>query len=109
MLHKAIWKGNPMRLELTRVGLPVLLANHYTTTGTYYEEYVYRNQKHENILERPLHFTKELSYVISSKNLEPDLCNFQLLIISLVLLFSSVPTLFGSLNTELKVKQFSLA
>ena len=31
MWHKAIWKGHPMRLELTRVGLLVQLANHYTT------------------------------------------------------------------------------
>ena len=31
MWHKAIWKGHPMRLELTRVGLLVELANHYTT------------------------------------------------------------------------------
>ena len=34
MWHKAIWKGHPMRLELTRVGLLVELANHYTTRGT---------------------------------------------------------------------------
>ena len=33
MWHKAIWKGHPMRLELTRVGLLVKLANHYTTRG----------------------------------------------------------------------------
>ena len=33
MWHKAIWKGHPMRLELTRVGLLVELANHYTTRG----------------------------------------------------------------------------
>ena len=26
--------GHPMRIELTRVGLLVLLANHYTTRGT---------------------------------------------------------------------------
>ena len=32
---KAIWKGNPMRLEPTRVGLLAELANHYTTTGTF--------------------------------------------------------------------------
>ena len=31
MWHKAIWKGHPMRLELTRVGLLAELANHYTT------------------------------------------------------------------------------
>ena len=37
MWHKAIWKGNPMRLELTRVGLLVKLANHYTTRGAYFE------------------------------------------------------------------------
>ena len=30
MWHKAIWKWHPMRLELTRVGLLVELANHYT-------------------------------------------------------------------------------
>ena len=29
--HKANWMGDPMRLELTRVGLLVKLANHYTT------------------------------------------------------------------------------
>ena len=33
MWHKAIWKGHPMRLELTRVGLLVELSNHYTTKG----------------------------------------------------------------------------
>ena len=33
MWHKAIWKGHPMRLEFTRVGLLVELANHYTTRG----------------------------------------------------------------------------
>ena len=33
MWHKAIWKGRPMRLELTRVGLLVELANRYTTKG----------------------------------------------------------------------------
>ena len=33
MWHKAIWNGHPMRLELTRVGLLVELANHYTTRG----------------------------------------------------------------------------
>ena len=35
MWHKAIWKGHPMRPELTRVGLLVELANHYTTTGAF--------------------------------------------------------------------------
>ena len=33
MLHKAEWMGRPMKLELTRVGLLVKLANHYTTRG----------------------------------------------------------------------------
>ena len=33
MWHKAICKRHPMRLELTRVGLLVDLANHYTTRG----------------------------------------------------------------------------
>ena len=33
MWHKAIWKGHPMRLELTHVGLLAELANHYTTRG----------------------------------------------------------------------------
>ena len=33
MWHKAEWMGRPMRLELTRVGLLVELANHYTTRG----------------------------------------------------------------------------
>ena len=31
MWHKAEWKGYPMRLELTDVGLLVKLANRYTT------------------------------------------------------------------------------
>ena len=31
MWHKAEWMGHLMRLELTRVGLLVKLANHYTT------------------------------------------------------------------------------
>ena len=35
MWHKAIWKGHPMRLELTRVGLLVELANRYTTRGAH--------------------------------------------------------------------------
>ena len=35
MQHKAEWMGRPMRLELTRVGLLVLLANHYTTRGAH--------------------------------------------------------------------------
>ena len=35
MWYRAIWKGHPMRLELTRVGLPVELANHYTTRGAF--------------------------------------------------------------------------
>ena len=33
MWHKAKWMGHPMRLELTRVGLLVKLANRYTTRG----------------------------------------------------------------------------
>ena len=33
MWHKAIWKGHPMRLELTRVGLLAELANHYTISA----------------------------------------------------------------------------
>ena len=33
MWHKAEWMGCPMRLELTRVGLLVKLANRYTTKG----------------------------------------------------------------------------
>ena len=35
MWHKAIWKGHPMRLELTHVGLLAELANHYTTRGAF--------------------------------------------------------------------------
>ena len=30
-----MWKGHPMRLELTRVGLLVELAHHYTTKGAF--------------------------------------------------------------------------
>ena len=33
MWHKAEWIGHPMRIELTRVGLLVKLANRYTTKG----------------------------------------------------------------------------
>ena len=40
MWHKAIWKEHPMRLELTRVGLLVVLVNHYTTTGAYFNPVV---------------------------------------------------------------------
>ena len=36
MWHKAKWKGHPMRLELTRVGLLAELANHYITRGAFY-------------------------------------------------------------------------
>ena len=35
MWHKAEWMGRPMRLELTRVGLLVKLANRYTARHTY--------------------------------------------------------------------------
>ena len=35
MWHKAEWMGRPMRLELTRVGLLVKLANRYTTKGAH--------------------------------------------------------------------------
>ena len=33
MWHKAEWMERPMRLELTRLGLLVQLANRYTTRG----------------------------------------------------------------------------
>ena len=33
MWHKAEWIGHPMRIELTRVGLLVKLANCYTIKG----------------------------------------------------------------------------
>ena len=36
MWHKAEWMGHPMRLELTRVGLLVYLANRYTIRGALY-------------------------------------------------------------------------
>ena len=39
MWHKAIWKGHPMRLELTRIGLLGELANHYTTWGALYNSF----------------------------------------------------------------------
>ena len=45
MWHKAIWKGHPMRLELTRVGLLVELANHYTTIGAWKEMYFDQDKK----------------------------------------------------------------
>ena len=35
MWHKAEWMRRPMRLELTRVGLLVKLANRYTTKGAH--------------------------------------------------------------------------
>ena len=47
MWHKAEWIGHPMRIELTRVGLLVKLANRYTTKGARSSEnnnsYVYKN------------------------------------------------------------------
>ena len=39
MWHKAEWMGHPVRPKLTRVGLPVDLANHYITRGT--PRYIY--------------------------------------------------------------------
>ena len=41
MRPKAIWKGHSMRLELTRVGLLVDLANHYTTRGSRKKKHVF--------------------------------------------------------------------
>ena len=41
MWHKAEWMGHPMRLELTRVGLLVKLANRYTTKGASLSIYIY--------------------------------------------------------------------
>ena len=35
MWHKAEWIGHPMRIEPTRVGLLVYLANRYTTKGAH--------------------------------------------------------------------------
>ena len=35
MWHKAMWKGHPMKLELTRVGLLGELVNNYTTRGAF--------------------------------------------------------------------------
>ena len=40
MWNKAIWKGHPMRLELTRVGLLVELANYYTTRGAFLTDHL---------------------------------------------------------------------
>ena len=37
MCYKTEWIGHPMRIELTRVGLLVKLANRYTTKGAQYE------------------------------------------------------------------------
>ena len=31
MWYQAVWMGHPIRLELTREGLLILIANHYTT------------------------------------------------------------------------------
>ena len=39
MRHKVVWMGHLMRLELIRVGLLVLLANHYTTETPLYSLY----------------------------------------------------------------------
>ena len=41
MWHKAEWMGRPMRLELTRVGLLVNLANRYTTRGAHINTHIY--------------------------------------------------------------------
>ena len=50
MWHKAIWKGHPMRLELTHVGLLVELANHYTTRGAlqYWSKRVWNPYSHSD-------------------------------------------------------------
>ena len=42
MWHKAEWMGHPMRLELTRVGLLVKLANRYTTKGALPQQLIAR-------------------------------------------------------------------
>ena len=66
MWHKAIWKGQPMRLELTRVGLLVELANHYTTRGALSPS-VYNNisssQKWRQILSFCQFMIKTLSFI----------------------------------------------
>ena len=49
MWHKAIWKGHPMRLELTRVGLLVELANHYTTRGGYTTEALTSSERNKDV------------------------------------------------------------
>ena len=43
MWHKAISKGHPMGIDLTRVGLLVELANHYTTRGAFLANIVLNN------------------------------------------------------------------
>ena len=35
MLHKDVWMGYLIRLKLTRKGLLILLANHYTIQGAH--------------------------------------------------------------------------
>ena len=40
MWNKAEWMGHPMRLELTREGLPVYLVNHNTTIGTHENDFM---------------------------------------------------------------------
>ena len=44
MWHKAEWMGRPVRLELTRVGLLVKLANRYTTRGAPHRNYYSRTE-----------------------------------------------------------------
>ena len=51
MWHKAEWMGRPMRLELTRVGLLVQLANRYITRGALFVAASHlTGQKHEGRL-----------------------------------------------------------
>ena len=45
MWHKVEWKERPIRLELTRVGLLVSLANHYTTRGAHNMAYSKSHKK----------------------------------------------------------------
>ena len=48
MWHKDEWMGRPMRLELTRVGLLVSLANRYTTRGA--RVYILYHHHHHIVL-----------------------------------------------------------
>ena len=72
MWHKAEWMGRPMKLELTRVGLLVELANCYTTRGP---QYIWPIDETPNVLS--FRFIIDLGVMVKKKkenihNMKPE-------------------------------------